>query len=214
MGFTLQFQLFYDHQSVIRREGGEETAAAVARAIKVAVAANAKIINMSFGEPASRSTGFLRRVIDDAVLRYGVTFLASAGNAGPALQVDAPYTFAITLRDTSQTVGAPGGTFSSVIGVAAHVGKSTTHASIRLTSLFPFDSGHIRHECRSLPAIGSTPLPLHMVVSGAKLRGRGWSQYISPRSCHYLRALPPTLLQLIFSDASFRFQFGPETPSS
>ena len=96
MGFTLQFQLFYDHQSVIRREGGEETAAAVARAIKVAVAANAKIINMSFGEPASLSTGFLRRVIDDAVLRYGVTFLASAGNAGPALQVDAPYTFAIT----------------------------------------------------------------------------------------------------------------------
>ncbi len=68
-------------------QGGEETGAAVARAIKFAVACNAKIINMSFGEPAARSSGFLRRIIDDAVLQHGVTFLASAGNAGPALQV-------------------------------------------------------------------------------------------------------------------------------
>ena len=45
---------------------------------------------MSFGEPAARSSGFLRSVIDDAVLRYGVTFLASAGNAGPALQARDP----------------------------------------------------------------------------------------------------------------------------
>ena len=90
MGFILQCQFFYDYEPVICSEGGEETAAAVARAIKVAVASNAKIINMSFGEPAFRSSGFLRRVIDDAVLRYGVTFLASAGNAGPALQVHAP----------------------------------------------------------------------------------------------------------------------------
>lgn len=75
-------------------------------------------------------------------------------------------------------------------------------------------SGHIRHECRSLPAIGSTPLPLHMVFSGTKLRGRSWGQYISPWSCDYLRVLPPTILKPFFSDASFRFQFGPETPSS
>ena len=59
----------------------------MSRAIKVAVDSGAKIINMSFGEPASRSSGFLRRIIDDAVLQHGVTFLASAGNAGPALQV-------------------------------------------------------------------------------------------------------------------------------
>ena len=50
-----KFHLILQPSALALCPAAEETAAAVARAIKVAVAAGAKIINMSFGEPAARS---------------------------------------------------------------------------------------------------------------------------------------------------------------
>lgn len=86
------------------RLGSMETGAALLRGVRAACDAGANIINMSYGEPTSRP-GF-GRVIEAArwaALERGVIFIASAGNAGPALT----------------TVGAPGGASSHVIGVGA-----------------------------------------------------------------------------------------------
>ena len=86
------------------RLGSMETGAALLRGVRAACDAGAHIINMSYGEPSSRP-GF-GRVIEAAkwaALERGVIFVASAGNAGPALS----------------TVGAPGGASNHVIGVGA-----------------------------------------------------------------------------------------------
>jgi hypothetical protein len=122
---------------------------------------------MSFGEPAARSSGFLRRVIDDAVLRHGVTFIASAGNAGPALQVLNPLlthlvasfsiqskpmyyrtsppfdvSHIIMLLSSIQTVGAPGGTWKTFLQrhfvTFLQERSAVSSASLRTYAIQPF----------------------------------------------------------------------------
>jgi tripeptidyl-peptidase-2 len=88
------------------RLGSMETGPGLERGLLAVLENNCDIINMSYGEPTKtpnkgRYAAFARTVVEE----HGVVFVASAGNAGPALS----------------TAGAPGGTTTSLIGVGAYV---------------------------------------------------------------------------------------------
>lgn len=96
---------------------GMETGQALIRATKTVLENNCDLINMSFGEPTKTpNKGIIIRYFDELVTKHGVIFCASAGNAGPALS----------------TVGAPGGTSSSLIGIGAHVSPQMAEAQYAL----------------------------------------------------------------------------------
>ncbi|TDH66684.1 uncharacterized protein CCR75_007853 [Bremia lactucae] len=88
------------------RLGSMETTSALSRAILAVMDANVDIVNMSYGEFASlHNYGRIVELSNELVDEHNVTFVVSAGNEGPALG----------------TVGAPGGTTSSMLGVGAYV---------------------------------------------------------------------------------------------
>lgn len=95
------------------RLGSMETSSALSRAILAVTQSNVDIVNMSYGEYASEHN--YGRVIDlanELVNEHNVTFVVSAGNNGPALS----------------TVGAPGGTTSSMLSVGAYVSPKMMEA--------------------------------------------------------------------------------------
>ncbi len=99
------------------RLDGMETGSAVVRGLKAVIDHGCEMINMSYGEPTRLpDQGRLMRLIDEVVHEHRVVFVASAGNAGPALT----------------TVGAPGGSSSSVIGVGAYVTPAMRKAGYSL----------------------------------------------------------------------------------
>ncbi len=88
------------------RLGSMETGPGLERGLLAVLENGCDVINMSYGEPSKtpnkgRFSEFARLVVEE----HGVVFVASAGNAGPALS----------------TAGAPGGTTSSLIAVGAFV---------------------------------------------------------------------------------------------
>lgn len=88
------------------RLGSMETAPGLFRAIAAAVRHRVDIINMSYGEStATPDAGRFVELAEEAVREHGIVFVASAGNSGPGLA----------------SVGAPGGTSSAVLSVAAWV---------------------------------------------------------------------------------------------
>ena len=99
------------------RLDGMETGSAVVRGLKAVLDHGCQMINMSYGEPTRLpNQGRIMRLIEDVVHEHRVIFVASAGNAGPALN----------------TVGAPGGSSSAVIGVGAYVTPSMRKAGYSL----------------------------------------------------------------------------------
>ncbi|KAK2077755.1 hypothetical protein QBZ16_004603 [Prototheca wickerhamii] len=88
------------------RLGSMETAPGLFRAIAAAVRHRVDIVNMSYGEStATPDAGRFVELAEEAVREHGIVFVASAGNSGPGLA----------------SVGAPGGTSSAVLSVAAWV---------------------------------------------------------------------------------------------
>lgn len=88
------------------RLGSMETTQALSRAFAAIIEAKCDIVNMSYGEYArSHNYGRVVELAEELVEQHNVTFVCSAGNNGPALG----------------SVGAPGGSSTSMLGVGAYV---------------------------------------------------------------------------------------------
>ncbi|RCS52891.1 hypothetical protein DTL42_08670 [Bremerella cremea] len=88
------------------RLGSNSTGTGEERGLVAVLENKCDLINMSYGGASPEwNTGRAARLYSEIVNRYGVIFVSSAGNNGPALS----------------TVGSPGGTTSAILGVGAYI---------------------------------------------------------------------------------------------
>ncbi|MEW4455355.1 S8 family serine peptidase [Bremerella sp. JC817] len=99
------------------RLGSNSTGIGEDRGLIAVLENNCDLINMSYGGPSPEwNVGRTARLFSEIVNRYGVIFVSSAGNSGPALS----------------TVGGPGGTTSAILGVGAYVSPELMSAAYSL----------------------------------------------------------------------------------
>ena len=87
------------------------------RGVMVALRCRVDLINMSYGEASAQcDVGRFPEAVRELINKYGVLFVCSAGNSGPALT----------------TAGSPGATTSDIIGVGAYVSPAMMLANYSL----------------------------------------------------------------------------------
>jgi len=125
------------------RLGSMETGAALTRAMIEAIRLKCDVINLSYGEGcAVANSGRFVELAEDLVYRHGVVFVSSAGNNGPALS----------------TVGAPGGTSSALIGVAAYVSQDMMKAEYSMMTKSAADGSSVNEFGANEAVEGATNL--------------------------------------------------------
>ena len=99
------------------RLGSMETGVGLMRGVMVALQCKVDLINMSYGEASAQcDVGRFPEAVRDLINRYGILFVCSAGNSGPALT----------------SAGSPGATTSDIIGVGAYVSPAMMVADYSL----------------------------------------------------------------------------------
>ena len=112
------------------RLGSMETGTSLTRALIEAVKRGCDVINLSYGEGcALPNHGRFVELAEDLVWKHNVLFVSSAGNNGPAIS----------------TVGAPGGTSTAILGIAAYVSPAMMKADYSMMTSAEADAEGEQH---------------------------------------------------------------------
>jgi len=158
------------------RLASAETGAGLIRALLAAKSYGCDLINLSYGEPFwEADRGRVAECFNQASRDWGIAVFTSAGNSGPALC----------------TLGAPGGSLSEVISVAAYCSPAMMEANYSM-----IDAGSAPASCYGFSSRGPTPdgwmpsicapggaiapVPRHLLQGKMQMHGTSMS---SPNAC-------------------------------